>query len=103
MVESINGRKLKREMLDAIESDSRASSVHRDSTTYRYCSSDRFDGIEYRFYGAYIPIRPIIEVVRNTDGVRIEHLAHVTDEYEPNLTVFVAELPQVTKNRAFIG
>ena len=55
--------------------------------------SDNFDGVQYNIYGDFIPIRPIIDVVADTDGAAIEQLHH-TDENKPCLGVFVADIPE---------
>lgn len=59
----------------------------------RNCESDNFSGIEYRFYGAFIPIRPIIDVVAETDGAGIEQLSYTNDSRRC-LTAFVADIPE---------
>ena len=76
----------------AIENESRATSVDRVET--RACASDRFDGVQYKIYGEFVSVRPIISVVADVEGHAIEQLYHCTDGEEPHLGVFVAELPE---------
>lgn len=64
-----------------------------DEITARCCTSERFDGVEYKFFGNYVATRPIIDVVTKADGVAIENMAYSNDG-NPCLTVFVAEIPQ---------
>lgn len=64
-----------------------------DEITARYCTSDNFDGVEYKFYGEYVPVKPIIDVVSDADGMAIESIAH-SGVGDISLTVFVAEIPQ---------
>jgi hypothetical protein len=77
-----------------------------ESVETRTCASDHHDGVEYDFYGTYIPIRPIIDVAAGKEDFAIESL-HLTDEstdendLEPHLTVFVADLRQQQPHPAF--
>jgi hypothetical protein len=71
-----------------------------DRIESRTCSSDNHDGREYRLYGSYVPIRPLIDSVASHEGYAIEHLSFV-DEDEANLTVFVADLPPRQEHPAF--
>jgi hypothetical protein len=64
-----------------------------DRIESRRCASDNFDGVQYNIYGNFIPIRPIIDVVAETDGAAIEQLHH-TDENKTCLGVFVADIPE---------
>lgn len=84
---------LKERLFDSVAQASSEEDI--DRVTARRCTSDRFNGIEYTFYGKYIPIRPIIETVRQTNGVAIEQFSHTTEGEEPRLIVFVAEIPEV--------
>jgi hypothetical protein len=81
---------LTQEFEDAIESTN-ASFLHEIES--RNCESDNFSGIEYQFYGAFVPVRPIINVVAETEGAGIEHLSH-TNDGRTCLTVFVANIPE---------
>lgn len=77
-----------------------------DRIETRTCASDHHDGTEYHFYGWYIPIRPIIDTAAEMEDFAIESL-HLTDEstaendYEPHLTVFLADLRQEQAHPAF--
>lgn len=68
----------------------------------RRCASDDYDGREYKLYGHFIPIRPIIEVITGKDNFAIEELLHV-DEGDPTLVVFVADLREEFDSDAFVG
>jgi len=81
---------LTQEFESAIES-SDASLLHEIES--RNCESDNFSGIEYRFYGAFVPVRPIIDVVAETDGAGIEQLSY-TNDARRCLTAFVADIPE---------
>jgi len=89
---------LTQEFENAIESID-ASFLHEIES--RNCASDNFSGIEYRFYGAFIPVRPIIDVVAETEGAGIEQLSHANDA-RTCLTVFVANIPEQS-HPAFVG
>lgn len=70
-----------------------------DRITQRVCASDDYDGVEYEFYGPYIPVRPIIDVMSQQEGFRIESMGFVNEstednDLEPKLTVFVADVRQ---------
>ena len=69
----------------------RATEFNRIET--RTCTSDEYDGIQYNIYGNFIPIRPIIDVVAETDGAAIEQLHH-TNDGNTCLGVFVADIPE---------
>lgn len=77
---------------EAIENDSAATQL--DEIASHRCASDNFSGVEYDFFGAFVPIRPIIDVVAKEDGYAIEEMAYVNDCKSPKLIVFVAELPE---------
>jgi hypothetical protein len=85
-------RELTEEFETAIENDCKASEL--DEITARRCSSDNFDGAQYNFFGRYVPVRPIIDVVAETDGMAIESLAHTHDGDHICLSVFVADIPE---------
>lgn len=76
----------------AIEQDSMASEL--DEIEARSCTSDEYDGVQYNFFGRYVPIRPIIDVVAEQDGIAIEQMGHTNDGEHVCLGVFVAELPE---------
>lgn len=83
----------------AVLNSNTAADLQKLST--RRCTSDNYDGIEYTFYGPYIPVRPIIDVVAEEDGYGIEQIGHV-DEGDPRLLVFVADLPE-QEHPAFVN
>lgn len=66
----------------------------------RRCTSDNYDGIQYNIYGSFIPIRPVIDVVADTDGKAIDQL-HFTNDSNTYLGVFVADIP-TQEHPAFI-
>lgn len=80
---------LNEDFRQALEND-RAASLDRIEA--RRCSSDNYSGVQYNFYGYFIPVRPIIDVVAEADGRAIEEL-QFSDDGEPFLGMFVAELP----------
>lgn len=83
---------LKQKFENAVENDSMASDL--DKVTERRCTSDEYDGVQYNFFGTYVPIRPIIDVVAEEDGVGIENIGHTDDGEHVCLGVFVADLPE---------
>lgn len=78
---------------EAIENNSKASSIDRIES--RSCTSNEYSGTEYNFFGTYIPIRPIMNVVAKQNDCAIEHMGHIRDgEDQVCLGVFVADLPE---------
>jgi hypothetical protein len=77
--------------------------TNRGETTIetRLCSSDNYDGVEYTFTRPYVPIRPILDVVADTDGVNIEHMGFNNETSEPCLKVFVANTGTQAPHPAF--
>jgi len=71
----------------------RENSTRLDRIETRSCTSDNYDGVQYNFYGGFIPVRPIIDVVAETDGRAIEQLHFTNDVDEPCMGVFVATIP----------
>ena len=72
----------------------------------RSCESSHHWGVEYTFYGSYVPIRPIIEAIAEYDDFAIEQLNYVNEstednDYEPHLNVFVADLRDEQPHPAF--
>lgn len=77
------------EFADAIED---AVSRVPESITSRACHSDNYAGHEYRIKGEHTPIIPIINVVREHDGLAIEEMSTTqVSEGETVTLVFVAE------------
>lgn len=63
----------------------------------RECESEKYHGVEYEFYGSWIPIRPIIELVAEKDGFAIESIIFKNEstednDVEPKIIVFVADI-----------
>lgn len=82
---------LEKEMVDAVESIV-VENIERVES--RRCGNDEYDGIEYTFYGNFIPVMPIINVIAETDGKAIAELHFANDAKEPHLGVFVADIPE---------
>jgi hypothetical protein len=76
----------------AIENDSMATEC--DEIETRACASDNYSGIEYNFFGHYVPVRPIIDVVARNEGYRIEQIGHIHDGEHTCLSVFVATIEE---------
>lgn len=74
----------------ALESSKHAHLLDRIET--RACSSDNYDGVEYAFYGDYIPVMPIIEEAAHIPGHGIEEISFI-EEDDPRLLVFLADAP----------
>jgi|APHM01.1.fsa_nt_gi hypothetical protein len=79
-----------------------------DRINSRKCSSGRYDGVEYTFYGTWIPIRPIIDTVREQENFAIESMSFVDEstadnDEEPRVLVFVADLRDEQPDPAFVG
>lgn len=79
-----------------------------DRIETRRCASDNYDGIEYDFYGSWVPIRAIIDVITDKEDFAIESMSYInesTDEndLEPHLNVFVADLRDRQSHPAFVG
>lgn len=67
----------------------------------RECASDNNDGVEYKFYGHYVPIRPIIDVAAKTDGFAIEEMSLNDQGPDARLIVFVADIRTKQPHPAF--
>lgn len=80
-------KNVKETLTEVLEQD---NATNLDKITQRRCTSDRRDGIEYRVYGSYIEIRPIIDVFATMDGVAIETLS-VSNE-DGYVVIFAAPL-----------
>jgi len=79
------------------ELTSRARVTELDRIETRHCDSDNFDGVEYKLFGDFIPIRPIIDAMETVDGHAIENLSHIHNgDDNTYLCVFVADLPEQT-------
>jgi hypothetical protein len=80
-----------------------------DRIETRKCGTDDYSGVEYEFYGHYVPIRAIIDVITGKDDFAIEEMSYVDEsteenDHEPHLNVFVADLRPVNqKHPAFVG
>ena len=72
-----------------------------DRVERRVCASDNYDGAEYKFYGSYIPIRPIIDFMAEQDEFAIENMSFCNETGDPNLIIFVADMRQEQEHPAF--
>jgi len=72
-----------------------------DRIETRACASDDFDGIEYKIYGWYVPVRPILQSVRELDNFAIESMAYNNEMDEPYFHFFLADLRQTQEDEAF--
>jgi hypothetical protein len=85
-------RDLTEDFRTAIENDSMASDL--DLIETRSCTSDEYDGTQYNFFGMYVPVRPIIDVVAEENDCAIENIGHTHDGEHICLGVFIADLPE---------
>lgn len=60
----------------------------------RSCASDEYDGIEYEFRGECIPVRPLLDVVKQEELLRVESILFVDEWDDPKLVMFVAEIEE---------
>lgn len=67
----------------------------------RLCSSDEHEGAEYEVYGWYIPVRPILQSVRELDDFAIQSMAFNNEQDEPCLQFFLADLRGAHDDAAF--
>lgn len=81
---------LKEDFENVIEKENSASLTRIEA---RSCTSDNYDGVQYNFYGVFVPVRPLIDVVAEKDGLAIEQMHFTNDAEEPCFGVFVAEIP----------
>lgn len=87
----------------------RSSTDGLDRIERRACASDNHDGVEYTFYGNWVHIRPIIDVVAGKEDFGIENMTFIDEstdnnDIEPKVSVFVADLrPRNQPHPAFIG
>lgn len=67
-----------------------------DRITSRACGNDRYNGVDYSFYGEAITVMPIIDVVAQVDEYGIAEITHFDEHFdgEPHLSVFVAYTPR---------
>jgi hypothetical protein len=72
-----------------------------DRIERRLCTSDNFDGAEYKFYGYFVPVRPLIQSVRELDDFAIESMGHNNEGDEPYFHFFLADLRQTRDDPAF--
>lgn len=91
---------LKQKFEKAVREDSMASDL--DRIKVRSCASDNYDGVSYTFFGRYVPIRPIIDVVAQEEDVAIEQMGHTHDGDYICLDVFVADLDPQPEHPAFV-
>lgn len=86
---------MSRDLSERFEQElTKSNATNFDRIETRACTSDSFDGVQYNIYGGFIPIRPIIDVVAEVDGLAIEQLHFTNDAKEPCLGVFVADIPE---------
>jgi hypothetical protein len=68
----------------------------------RVCAGQH-DGCEYTLYGSYIPIRPILQFVREKGDFAIESMQYNTESERARLLFFLADLrtPELGDDPAF--
>jgi len=80
-------------------------SAELDRVERRRCASDNYDGVEYKFYGWFVPVRPLIDSVGGLDNFAIESMSYNNEMDEPYFQFFLADLregqphPAFTENR----
>jgi len=65
----------------------------------RECSSDMFKGTEYTFCGEFVPIRPLLDVIQDEDGLAVEEMNLSYSNHgdgDRALAIFVAETEPVS-------
>lgn len=72
-----------------------------DRIETRACGSDDFDGVEYKFYGWYVPVRPLLQRVRELDNFAIESMGYNNEMDEPYFQFFLADLRRTQEDSAF--
>jgi hypothetical protein len=72
-----------------------------DRIESRRCSSTGFDGVEYTIYGWYVPVRPLLDSVRELDNFAINSIAYNNELDEPALQFFLADLRRTDEDSAF--
>lgn len=78
---------LQTRLREEIENESFAASV--DSISERLCTNERGDGgIEFKIVGDFIPIKPIVSVIEESEFV-IDEFGVATDTPEPAIYLFV--------------
>jgi len=78
---------LQTRLREEIENESFAASV--DSISKRFCTNERGNGgIEFKIVGDFIPIKPILSVIEDSEFV-IDEFDVATDILEPAVYLFV--------------
>lgn len=78
--------------------------IHRLES--RECISEQYEGVQYSLYGTWVAIRPLIDVISEQDGFKIETINFVNenpagDDYEACLSLFVADVRDLEQDPAF--
>ena len=63
-----------------------------DRIEERDCSSDEYEGTEYRVYGVHVPVRPILEMFTQEPSFGVESISMNQEWEEPHINLFVADL-----------
>lgn len=77
------------------------ASANLDRIERKLCSSDNFDGAEYKFYGWFVPVRPLLQSVRELDDFAIESMSYNNEMDEPYFQFFLADLRRANEDEAF--
>ena len=77
------------------------ASAELDKIERRRCGSDDYNGVEYKFYGWYVPVRPLIDSVGELDNFAIESMSYNNEMDEPYFQFFLADLRHEQPHPAF--
>lgn len=73
----------------------------------RSVTSDQYEGVDFRFRGAYVPVRLLIDVVAEADDRAIESISFIDPSGRENvdayLSIFVADLSHEQPHPAFVN
>lgn len=72
----------------------------------RECVSEQYEGVQYSLYGTWVAVRPLIDVISEQDGFKIETINFVnenppSEDYEAYLSLFVADVRDLEQDSAF--
>jgi len=70
-------------------------------------TSDQYEGVEFRFRGGYVPVRPLIDVVAEAEDRAIESMSFIDrsahGDGDAYLAIFVADLSHEQPHPAFVN
>jgi hypothetical protein len=73
----------------------------------RSVTSDQYEGVDFCFRGTYVPVRPLINTVAETEDRAIESISFIDEtdhgDGDAHLSIFVADLSHEQPHPAFVN